>query len=384
MLLTLSACLQPGPDFYDTLTRFANNFTQWAEVPVLAEKQGLGPLLYWHLKAAGIAPPLGVKRQLQGLYLRHRHANQIRSQALAEILSAFAQADIPARVLKGAALAWLIYPEPGLRPMRDIDILVPANQAREAQQILQRLGFNAPLPDPAQPLPDKHLALASRRDDGLQVSVELHHNLCHAFEPLSVTMADLTGPPLVFTVNGVPAQTLGPEDMLGHLSQHIAYHASIWEPIRLVWVADLVGFANRFAAQIDWDKVAHFYPLALKMLSLFHFVSPLSAELRQLAPVKIGQKPHGVGEEFEGWPRCSWRDLRGRGLSWFQIVGRTFAPSEWWLRLHYGLDTCQPLFLYRWLKHPLYILGPFYLAEKYRLWQARRRSGRVNSSVENA
>jgi len=372
-LLTLSARVESEPEFCRALTQEANNSVQWAEVPAQAETQGLGPLLYWHLKAAGVTPPLAVKRELQSLYLRHRHANEVRSRALVDILTAFAGADIPARVLKGVALAWLIYPEPGLRAMRDIDILVPVAQARQAQQILQQLGFNAPLPGPTEPLPDKHLALAGRRNEGLQVSIELHHNLFHAFDPASMTLADVTGPPLEFEVNGVMAQALGPEDMLWHLSQHIAYHASIWEPIRLVWVADLVGFANRFATQTDWAKVARLYPLVLNMLSLFHFVSPLSAELRRLAPLQMGPEPHGVGLEFEGWPRHSWRRLRGDGQSWPEIVRRTFAPSAWWLRLHYGLNSRQSLFWYRWFRHPLYILGPFYLAEKLRLWQARRR-----------
>jgi hypothetical protein len=308
------------------------------------------------------------------LYLRPQHANQVRRRALAEILAAFAAEGIPARVLKGAALAGLIYPEPGQRPMRDLDILVPTAQVRQAQQLLARLGFEAPLPGPTEPLPDKHLALAGRQEEGFQVSVELHHNLFQAFAPASMTMADLTGPPLTFDIDGVTAYALGPEDMLWHLSQHLAYHASVWEPIRLVWVADLVGFANRFAAQIDWEAVARRYPLVLNMLSLFHFVSPLSAELRQLAPIPLGLEPPGVGQEFEGWPRHSWRSLRANGQSWPQIVRRTFAPSEWWLRLHYGLNSVQPVGGYRWFRHPLYILGPYYLAEKIRLWRAKHQA----------
>jgi hypothetical protein len=32
-------------------------------------------------------------------------------------------------------------------------------------------------------------------------------------------------------------------------------------------------------------------------------------------------------------------------------------PSEWWLRLRYKLGSTRPLFWYRWLRHPLYILG---------------------------
>jgi hypothetical protein len=372
-LLTLSARVAGDDSFYRTLRQQINTMIDWAEVPAPAEAQGLGPLLYWHLRAADVLPPPAVKRELQALYLRHQHANQVRFRALAEILTAFEAEGIPARVLKGAALAWLIYPEPGLRAMRDLDILVPVAQVRQAQQLLGRLGFDAPLPGPAEPLPDKHLALASRREEGLQVSVELHHNLFHAFDPASMTMADVTGLPLAFDVDGITAYALGPEDMLWHLSRHLAYHASIWEPIRLVWVADLVGFANRFAAQTDWLTVARRYPLALNMLSLFHFISPLSAELQRLAPLSIGPEPAGVGQEFEGWPRHSWRELRTDGQSWSQIARRTFAPSEWWLRLHYGLNSAQSLGWYRWFRHPLYILGPFYLAEKIRLWRANNK-----------
>ena len=39
-------------------------------------------------------------------------------------------------ILKGAPLAFSIYPNPGMRPMDDIDILVPLGRAREALSLL--------------------------------------------------------------------------------------------------------------------------------------------------------------------------------------------------------------------------------------------------------
>jgi hypothetical protein len=160
--------------------------------------------------------------------------------------------------------------------------------------------------------------------------------------------------------------------MLWHLCQHVAYHASIWEPIRLIWVADLVGFSEQFVAEIDWERVARQYPLVLKMLSLFHFMTPLTDTLRRQAAIKIGQSPQGIGREFEGWPRKPLAEQRRKGVC--RAIADTFSPSEWWLRLHYGLDSAQPLFWYRWFRHPFYILGPFYLAEKVRLgWYQKLR-----------
>ena len=363
-LLPLCARTKPDPILDQQLVQQANHLTEWEEVPAQAETNGLGPLLYVHLKNVDTAYPAHTRRELHGLYLRHRHANQVRTRVTAEILAAFQAADIQVLVLKGMALAHLVYPELGLRPMRDIDLLVKKVQMVQAQQVLADLGFHAPLP--CNNLQDKHLAPATRRADGLTVTVELHHNLFESFQMVSMTFADLMSAPLAFQLGDTPAETLGCEDMLWHLCQHVAYHASIWEPIRLIWVVDIVDFAEKFVHQTDWEQVARQYPLVLNMLSLFHFVTPLSERLRQQAGIKIGKCPQGVGQEFAGWPRIPLSRRRGKGL--WQIVYDTFVPSEWWLHLHYGLNSTQSLFWYRWFKHPLYILGPFYLAEKLRLF----------------
>ena len=110
LLLINCARVADDPAHYDFLAQQAGTFTAWDCLAAEAEAHGLAPLLYSRLQAAGISLPLAVKRELQGLTLRHRLANQIRMQALAEILTTFETAGIPALVLKGAALAHLLYP----------------------------------------------------------------------------------------------------------------------------------------------------------------------------------------------------------------------------------------------------------------------------------
>jgi hypothetical protein len=205
-IVSLCARVDSDPAFYPQLAYQANRLSDWAALPAQANAHGLGPLLYVHLKEAGVSIPQPVKRELQGLYLRHRHANQVRGRVLAELLTAFEAADIPALVLKGAALAHLLYPEPGLRPMRDIDLLVSRAEARRAQQLLAELGFKAPVPAPEAPLPGKHLSNATRTVEGLTVSVELHHNLFNVGTPASLELADLPPRSLqAFPVAGVTA-----------------------------------------------------------------------------------------------------------------------------------------------------------------------------------
>jgi hypothetical protein len=350
----LALCCRAQTDTIDgrLLTQEANKITDWSQVPTQAEWHGLGPLLYTGLKAADIEPPQNIKRDLQGLYLRHRHANGVRARVLAEILAAYQTAGIQALVIKGAALAHLLYPEPALRPMSDIDLLVKKSDARRGQELLAELGFHAPLP-PSDRLPGKHLLAATRLVEGLAVSVELHHNLFNFGTRASLELEKLTAPPIPFALAGVTAYTLPYEEILWHQCQHLAL---IGQPFRLIWLADIVGLAERFAGEIDWDRVDQDYPLALSTLSLFHFIAPLSETLLGLAPLRIGRIPPGIGRPFEGWPSASIKRLRAAGKGYGRIIGDTFWPSEWWLRLYYGLGSARPLFWHRWVVHPAQVL----------------------------
>lgn len=353
-LLTLCARIAGDPTIYGQLAQAAHELSTWDCLATQAEAHGLAPLLYTHLQAAEISLPAPIKRELQGLYLRHRHANQVRAAVLVEILTAFQAAGLEVRVLKGAALAHLIYPQPGLRPMRDLDLLVKTSEVQRAQRLLASLGFVAPLPTHVS---DKHLPAATRQSGGLSVSVELHHNLFNAAHPASLTLAQLTTPPLSFSVGGLTAHTLSREEMLWHLCEHAAYHTTVWESIRLIWVADVVGFAERFVAEIDWGRVKQQFPIIPSTLSLFHFITPLSATLQAQAGLNIGPDPLRAVQDFAGWPRTSVGQQRAGGKGYGRILADTFCPPEWWLRLHYRLDAVQSLFWHRWLIYPWHILA---------------------------
>ena len=337
------------------LAQQLNEFTEWEGISARAEAHGLGPLLYVHSRAAGTPLPPTVKRELQGLYLRHRQANRVRMRVLGEILAAYNAAGIQALVLKGAALSHLVYPEPGLRPMGDLDLLVRKAEARRAQSLLAGLGFSALLPSGG-PLLDKSMAQAILLTEGLPVGVEIHHNLCEGFDPLSMTMDDLTTAPVPFSLGSTIAYTLGYEDMLWHLCHHMIIH-SIGNPIRLIWVADIVSFAERFLEEIDWERIRRHYPMILSTLSLLHFVTPLSETLLDKAPVKIGRQPRGIAVDFEARPQIRLAQWRRKG--YWRVFHRAVFPSELWLRMYYALDTTRWLFWYRWVRHPLEMLRLF-------------------------
>ncbi|MBN1274122.1 MAG: nucleotidyltransferase family protein [Candidatus Aminicenantes bacterium] len=151
----------------------------WDNITSEAEIQGMAPLLYYHFKKTNICPPLSVTKKLQGLFLQHHCSNQVKASVLKDILEALNLAGIPALVLKGGTLCHLLYPEPGLRPMSDLDLLLPDSEIKKAHSILKNLGFSTPRETGLQKkhLHRKHVPPSSLVRNGVTVGVELHHRL---------------------------------------------------------------------------------------------------------------------------------------------------------------------------------------------------------------
>jgi len=86
---------------------------------------------------------------LRGLYRYHWTRNQLLNRTAAAILGALQGAGVETLVLKGLALAHLVYRDLGARPMNDFDVLIHPQQREQAVTILNQQGWR-----PSQPLPD--------------------------------------------------------------------------------------------------------------------------------------------------------------------------------------------------------------------------------------
>jgi len=354
-LIATCACAESHPAQVRQLEEQAECYDDWVTLPERAESIGSAPLVFEHLQFAGITIPEDSRRALSALTIRHRQANQIRYSILVEILSAFNDEDIGALVLKGAALANTVYPRPGLRPMRDIDILVREKDALRAQQKLIDLGFDAKQPRIGGNGAKHHLPPAQRVVDGLNVSVEIHHKL-FPYAADAPTYEDLSAGSISFLVNGVTAQTLAHEDTLWHIYRHSFGPPLIDQPIRLIWVADFISLVEKYAEEIDWEKVKRSYPEVWNVLPVFHFLTPWSDNVLGRLNIEIDPPPKGIGQTFQGWPQSSLALQRQKGLR--EFLADTFWPSEWWLQLYYGVS--RPSLRWWWIRllgHPLHIAG---------------------------
>ena len=100
-------------------------------------RRRLLPLVCRNLERAGIALPT----RLKTAYATALGANTRLLQLAEDVLGRLAHAGIPTLVLKGTALLLLHYRDHGVRPMSDLDVLVPPARAREAFAALDGLGL---------------------------------------------------------------------------------------------------------------------------------------------------------------------------------------------------------------------------------------------------
>jgi hypothetical protein len=355
----------PSTDDYRLLASAAARVNNWDHFASEAEAHGLGPLAHTNLMRAGVILPSETKQQLAGLALRHRRANRIRFRVLGEILDAFEHASIPVVVLKGAALAHLVYPSVELRPLSDIDLLVASDAAARAQTTLAALGFMAPLAPATRELAGHHhLPSATKNCDGERVAVEIHMDALTRDAPGSLTLEGLSAEPQTFSVEGRTAQALGHADMLYHLCRHVAECAHL---LRLVWVADIVGYATRYRDVIPWEEMRRRYPFVPNALSLLHLVTALpSGLLEHVTPAR----PEGL--RGVGMASRPLTEIFVRGRPFQDVLSDVFDPSDWWLRLYYALDDRASLAWCRSVRHPLHV-GHWLVrrAVSYVQWRSR-------------
>ncbi len=78
---------------------------------------------------------------LQRLYWRDTIRSRLRTDQLDQVLQALRRERILPVVIKGAALAYTVYPDPACRPMSDIDLWIQPQEMAPARNALERIGY---------------------------------------------------------------------------------------------------------------------------------------------------------------------------------------------------------------------------------------------------
>jgi hypothetical protein len=317
------------------------------ELAVAAEQHGMEPLVLAHIERTGLTVPAAFRDRLRARQTQHAHAAAVRGRVMAEVACAMAQADVPFLVLKGAALAPLVYDDPRLRPMRDVDLLIRKADARRSHDVLVACGFRSS--GGAVPPRHHHLRGMATTREGATVTVELHHELMERTPFVGPCVYDdLLCRSQPFEWGGMSYQTLGCEDMLWHVYAHaFVLHPLHPGAIRLLSVADLVHATEAWIDRIDWTRLRREYGRLLRALQVLHDLVPW--------PPHVAEVLREHGGRPATFIRACPIDL---DPYWSVPIPVVLWPPEWRFRMRYGITAWPRWAWFRVVGHPAHIALP--------------------------
>jgi hypothetical protein len=224
---------------------------EWPQLLAEAREHGLLPVLsdaamaakLDHEMIAAMRPDIAAERALA----------LVRERELRLLTDRCADSGIVPLIIKGAHLAYAVYPSPDRRPRLDTDILIDEADRERLATCLTALGY-APVPHVTGDVAFTQRSYWRADASGARHSLDVHWRLTipKAFAD-RLTYAELRRASVAIPQLG--AHALGPSLMHALLIacvHRIAHHAG---DVRLVWLYDLHLIAARLTAP-DWQALA--------------------------------------------------------------------------------------------------------------------------------
>lgn len=307
------------------------------------------PLLYLNMQRLRLDDAL--MNRLKGTYRMAWCDNQQRLQHARTLLELLQREGIDTLVIKGVALAAAVYPNVGARPMADLDIVVPPEQARAAIRLVEQHGWRRAAGAVDDYVNWRH-AMQFHHPKGGELDLHWHVLFDCCNDEADRFFWSSTQP---VDVLGAPTRRLDATAALLHTVIH-GVRWNVEPPLR--WIADATMLLRRSAADIEWDRVVEF----ARSQKLGHRVRlglDYLAERYQL-PV-----PEAARERLRRMPRTLIERIEDRtALQDATPLMRSPLGAHWYLFTRY----CRS----QWSRPPLDFVAGF--AHYLRIsWQARGR-----------
>lgn len=255
----------PFPDQYQSLLlkaaifsdqRAVESWKQWKSIVDFDSDVDHGsfrllPLVYHNLSSSGYSDEL-VDGRLKGIYRQAWLKNQKLFYKAGKIIRLLHESGIETAVLKGIALTELVYKNPGIRPMADVDLIIPFSKARKGVETLEKSGFNMQLPHLLEYNLEFGRSMAFEDQEGTEI--DLHwHALVYSHQ--KIKEKDFWDRTVPVKVGGVETQAFSLSDNLFHTLVH-GIRKNPEPPIR--WVADAMAILSSEINRVDWQRLLLF------------------------------------------------------------------------------------------------------------------------------
>lgn len=208
------------------------------------------PLVYQNLLCLKVEDPLMLR--LKGIYRKSWSNNHLLFRKTAQVLGLLHANRIPTMVLKGIPLTLMVYRNHAVRPMYDMDIMVPAFAAKQALDVLTGDGWSVRSPH--------LLSFSLKFGRSIELDDKTGHELDLHWHPVFEShaggvQADFWDRAVELVVSGETTRTLCPSDQLFHTLVH-GLRCNDDPPIR--WVADAVGIIGAEDQPVDWQRLLEY------------------------------------------------------------------------------------------------------------------------------
>jgi hypothetical protein len=251
----LAECLRPAVS--SARPRIPDAPVPWEFLVEASGEHLVSPALGWCLQRDDRVPA-EVSTCFETLLDLNRRRNTIILDGLEDALTALNSAGVTPVLLKGtAALADELYPDPGMRVMGDIDLLIPEMALRRAFDALDAAGFTGRTGRSQFDIEHHHLPLQVHSVS--RVGIELHKlpvpRELHTLVDVSRCLRNAVS----FEWRGLRMRMASPTDRVAHNVTHgqiIDGHYLRGVP-RLRQLLELAALRARYRTEIDVDDLGH-------------------------------------------------------------------------------------------------------------------------------
>ncbi len=216
----------------------------------IAKKRKVASMMFYNLSKDGKINLITKEAQLalRKSYLSTLSKNMKIYEELSKLLKNLNEEGISVIVLKGSALAELVYKNIALRPMTDIDLVIRTGDMKKTNDILLKLNWNGQ---------------EGFNTTGVNEEFSKHINYFTGKVFLEIHPKLYEFPKLDPWANAVKANIcsnnvfiLGKEDFFLHLCVHLEDHYRTGLETNLIWYIDIAKFLQLYLNDINWDYVA--------------------------------------------------------------------------------------------------------------------------------
>ena len=252
-------------DDRDALSGALGEQIEWEQFVEKARWHKLEGLAYHHLRTDPFVGrvPQGALSQLKGLYLRNVARWLHYRNELHDLIEALRAQGIRVAVMKGGALAELIYVDHGTRPMSDLDLLVPADRAGDAWSVVQSMGYRQTVDeDERRRMIEDDRQLPMLVHPTKSIVVEIHTHLVGSSSPMRFDIGVFWKAMEEAQIAGTSALIFQPEYQLASLCQNFFKDRLIFSYSALGQLCDVAEVVRAHQRRLDWSLFGPSGPMA--------------------------------------------------------------------------------------------------------------------------